>query len=100
MASRYHGHRLFSVLESSTIPEGLPVEVTTLPTALLVGGAPQVITDLDKLEYALLTANELTPESLPYYLSADKPLMVLVVTSTNSLVETAASLYPIVTWLD
>lgn len=100
VASRYHGHRLFSVLESSTIPEGLPVEVTTLPTALLVGGAPQVTTDLDKLEYALLTANELTPESLPYYLSADKPLMVLVVTSTNSLVETAASLYPIVTWLD
>ena len=100
VASRYHGSRLFGVFESNTIPEGLPAKVTTLPAALLVGGAPQVITDLDKLEYALLTAKELTPETLPHLLSTRNPLMVLVMTSPNSLVETAANLYPLVTWLD
>ena len=100
VASRYHGSRLFGVFESSAIPEGLPVEVTTLPAVLVVGGAPQVVSNLDKLEYALLTAKELTPETLPYLISTKKPLMVFVVTSPTSLLETAANLYPLVTWLD
>ena len=98
VASHYHGSRLFGVFESSAIPKGLPVEVTTLPAALVVGGAPQVVTDLDKLEYALLTAKELTPETLPNLISTGKPLMVFVVASPNSLLETAANLYPLVTW--
>jgi len=100
VASRYHGSRLFGVLETSTTPSGLPIEVATLPAVLLVGGATQLVTDLSKLEYALISANELTPETLPNYLSSNKPLMVLVVTSSNSLVKTAANLYPLVTWLD
>ena len=100
VASRYHGSRLFGVLKTSTAPEGLPVEVTTLPAVILVGGAAKLVTDLDKLEYALITANELTPSTLPYFLSANKPLMLLVVPSSNSLVETTATLYPVVAWLD
>ena len=101
VASRYHGRRLFGVLETSTTPEGLPVEVTTLPAVILVGGAAaKLVTDIDKLEYALITANELTPATLPYFLSTNKPLMVLVVPSSNSLVEQTAYLYPVVTWLD
>lgn len=101
VASHYHGSRLFGVLETSTTPDGLPVEVATLPAVLLVGRATQLVTDLDKLEYALLTANELTPATLPYYLSSNKPLMVMLVTSSNSLVmKTATNLYPLVTWLD
>lgn len=101
VASHYHGSRLFGVLETSTPPEGLPIEITTLPAVVLVGGAPQLITDLEKLEYALLTAKELTPSTLPYYLSTGRVLMVLVITaSSNSLVEAATNLYPLVTWLD
>ena len=100
MASRYRGSRLFGVLKTSTTPEGLPVEVTTLPAVILVGGAAQLVTNLDKLDYALITANELTPATLPYFFSTNKPLMVLVTSSSNSLVETAAGLYPVVTWLD
>lgn len=100
VAYRYHGNRLFGVLETIATPKGLPVEVTTLPAVVLVGGAPKVVTDLNKLEYALITANELTPATIPYYLSTDKPLMVLVTTSSNSLIQAAANLYPLVTWLD
>ena len=92
---------MFGVLEASVAPEGLPVEVTTLPAAILVGGPPRLVTDLDRLEYTLLAANELTPSTLPYYLSTGKPLLALVVTSSSTtLVETAANLYPLVTWLD
>ena len=100
MASRYRGSRLFGVLETSTAPEGLPVEVTTLPAVILVGGALKLVTDLDQLKYALISANELTPTTMPYFLSANKPLMVLVVPSPNALVETIANVYPLVTWLD
>ena len=100
VASRYHGSRLFSVLETSTVPEGLPIKVTTLPAVILVGKAPQLVTDLDNLEYALLTANELTPATLPYYVSTKKALMVMVATAPNPLVETAVNHYPLVTWLD
>ena len=100
LASCYRGNRLFGVLETSTAPEGLPVEVTSLPAVILVGGATKLVTDLDQLKYALISANELIPTTMPYFLSADKPLMVLVVSSPNSLVETVASVYPLVTWLD
>ena len=100
MASRYRGSRLFGVLKTSTTPEGLPVEVTTLPAVILVGGAAKLVTDLDKLEYALITANELTPSTLPYFFATNKPLMVLVVPSSNSLLETTANLYPLVAWVD
>jgi len=100
VASRYRGNRLFGVLETSTAPKALPVEVTTLPAVILVGGATKLVTDLDKLKYALISANELTPTTMPYFLSADKPLMVLVVSSPNSLMETIATVYPLVTWLD
>ena len=97
VASRYHGSRLFGVYTS----EELPIEHTRLPQVMLVGrGTTKVVTDFDKLEDALITANELTPATLPYFLSANKPLMVLVVSSPNSLMETTANLYPLVTWLD
>ena len=88
------------MFKSSAIPGELPVEITTLPAVLLVGGVPQVVTDLDKLEYALPTAKEFTPETLPNLISTGKPLMVFVVASPNSLLEMAANLYPLVTWLD
>ena len=103
-AAHYHGRKLFGVLVTSEVPEDLPVEVTKLPVVFMVDGrGPQLVADPEQLETTLLSTNELTPETLPYYFSVKKPLLVLVVneeTNFHPLVELAASHYPLVTWMN
>jgi len=104
MAARYHGRRLFGILVTSDVPKDLPVEVTKLPAVFKVEGwGSQLVTDPEQLEATLLSTNELTPETLPYYFSVKEPILVLVVdeeANFHHLVDLAANLYPLVTWMN
>ena len=92
------------MLVSSEVPGDLPVEVTKLPAVIKVESwGSQLVTDPEQLETTLLSSSELTPETLPRYISVRKPLLVLVVndeTDFRPLVEVAANLYPLVTWMN